>query len=913
MADDEEQRTIGDWTVYQDDDGRTYYYNEKTGESRWDPPPGFDENDADGVPSKVDNEADNVIMQSSPANEAAAAAAEKEGEEDGEGEDLVADGEDIGSGWVAYTDGEGRTYYYSTGTGETQWERPADIAGGEDGAGHSSAVDTQEKKNEALQKSGDQWAQSDDDEKMDDAGSPASATSPTTTTENEEAKNSTAAKAEQSLQRPDAVMEPGVIDQISILVQELGPQIAGPKAMQSLINNYSGDTAVCGLMGLWLAKLKSMASGGGESSNNNATAVPETGDGNKNDGGGAADRLLFQEGADSARDVVEEVVNRLAKERFTKDGGDAIVKLPKKEAAFIDDMIQSDRWRKLLIDLSATNKNSKLFMYCLQSISNLGHHRAIASRIDQSDYFGVFDSMLKAEYSIAAKVAVDGYTKEVANSIDETNSPVESLVANLRRTCTSTSYTYLYSIEVLNELLSNSKDMLSNVQKDKHQHPESLKRAIRKWERLHEELEDEMLKPLKTGTTFQRKRRIDVALTMSDLFQRKRRRMDPRVAADEGNNNDCVNKNNSQSDLADTLDSALWQLLTKNSLGMQIDKDIVENMLKYAYEGSTRRIGDLLIRHPTAITTLLHNLFAPSRRIRQLETRLKCARLVALAVTASERLVRSESDNQGEDIPESDEDVLSQVILKGSQSCEQLETMVSFTVLDSVDSNNDVSIGRQLCAMCIQYSVVSQGVMIWAKELARGSDFVTTASYPTISPCILSLARLICRHHPLTRSAVLDLSLIFMGHSNREISHQKMESIKEQCLRLMLWLSTQGLSLAVISAVQNNLDNGGGASEMDSALVRYFFTGMLEIIRPPFSLSFVRALGGLMMKRPCVDALLSKHFEASKREAIVQLVHQFEAAGMVQKKAMWEEDKSLLSVLKNTYCLSSSSLKNICS
>eukprot|EP00585_Thalassiosira_rotula_P018387 CAMPEP_0196206326 /NCGR_PEP_ID=MMETSP0912-20130531/7746_1 /TAXON_ID=49265 /ORGANISM="Thalassiosira rotula, Strain GSO102" /LENGTH=440 /DNA_ID=CAMNT_0041480861 /DNA_START=88 /DNA_END=1410 /DNA_ORIENTATION=+ len=438
---------------------------------------------------------------------------------------------------------------------------------------------------------------------------------------------------------------------------------------------------------------------------------------------------------------------------------------------------------------------------------------------------------------------------------------------------------------------------------------------MRKWERLREELEDEMLKPMNKGTTFQRKRRIDVALTMSDLFQRKRQRMDPRIddPINKGDNDNSGNNISSKNDLADALDVALSQLLTKNSLGGQIDKEVAENMLKFAYGGSTDRIGDLLIQHPTAVTALLHNLFG-SKRTRQLETRLKCARLVALAVTASERRAAAGASSiEGEETGEvaessSSEDVLSQVILKGSQLCEQIENMVSFTVLDNVENDTvGSSVGRQLCAMCIKHSVVAQGVLTWAKELSSKSDFVTLVSYPTISPCILSLARLICRHHPLTRTAVLDIALVFMGHSNREISHRKMQSIKEQCLRLMLWLTTQGLSLAVISAVQNKLETGNsGSSEMDSALVRYFFTGILEIVRPPLSLAFVRALGGLMMKKPFADALQSKHFEDSKRGQIIRLIDLFEAAttGKVQKIVSWEEDESLLTMLKSMYCAS---------
>ncbi len=92
--------------------------------------------------------------------------------------------------------------------------------------------------------------------------------------------------------------------------------------------------------------------------------------------------------------------------------------------------------------------NSPPIRYCLQSISKLGHHRAIANRINQSDYFGVFNSMLASELTIAGKVAVDGYSEEVSACVDKSKGQLGSLVADLRRTCASTSYTYLYATEV---------------------------------------------------------------------------------------------------------------------------------------------------------------------------------------------------------------------------------------------------------------------------------------------------------------------------------------------------------------------------------------------------------------------------------------------------------------------------------
>lgn len=117
----------------------------------------------------------------------------------------------------------------------------------------------------------------------------------------------------------------------------------------------------------------------------------------------------------------------------------------------------------------------------------------------------------------------------------------------------------------------------------------ALQRAIRKWQRLNEELEDEMLKPLATGTTFQKKRRIDVALTMSDLYQRQRRRIDPTLGHFDGEGNGSTSSMSNKNELSNVLDTALVGLLTKTSLGVQIDKEVAESMLKYAYGGSTDR------------------------------------------------------------------------------------------------------------------------------------------------------------------------------------------------------------------------------------------------------------------------------------------------------------------------------------
>lgn len=187
----------------------------------------------------------------------------------------------------------------------------------------------------------------------------------------------------------------------------------GQKAIEALSESYFGGTAFCGLLGRWLADLKSQSAASD----------------------GAEQIKAFSSTSEDIREMVQDVVNRITKERFTPAGGDSLLKLSKKEAAFLTEMMVSSRWRKLLIDLSASNKDSALLMYCLEQISKRGHHREIARRINQSDHFTVFNEMLASELSVIGKIAVSSCRgHDTAISLAE-------LVGDLQRTCTSTAYT----------------------------------------------------------------------------------------------------------------------------------------------------------------------------------------------------------------------------------------------------------------------------------------------------------------------------------------------------------------------------------------------------------------------------------------------------------------------------------------
>ena len=681
------------------------------------------------------------------------------------------------------------------------------------------------------------------------------------------------------------------LDNVAELIDQLGGNVGGPKAMQALISSNHGLTAVCGLLGLWITELRTtLATSTGESP---SKMKPST----KNIGGsGAAASAVGGGGGspqDQVRSIAEDIVSRFAREHFSVAKGDNILNLSKSEAAFLEQMIENQRWRRLLIDLSATYKDSALLTYCLKSISKRGHHREIAKRINQSDYFGVFNAMLTSELEYLGMVGIpkkggDGADGEGFD--DETPESFDGVISDLRRTCTSTSYTYYYTREVLRVLTARAKAAAGA--KDGAE-AASINKAMRRWSRLSEELETAMVLPdesTSAGTSTNaiiRKRRLDIALTTSELHQRQRRRVAP--------NSSVVAPKKSV--MRDNLDSAVEKLIRKYSMGVVIDNETAEALLRASYGSEKQIIGDILNAHPVSLAALLAYLFKPGRlRVRSLEMRHKCAKLIALASYSASVALSKSGKGVREASVEDNVDEFTKILLRGSQLCEQIETMVSFIVVDEVDFKEGASVGRELSSLCIKNPAVAQGALLWSIERGSSLEFVDSAAYPTLAPSILSLARIISIHHPLSRPEVQKIALIFLKHSPPELSFQKAQGLKEQALRLLLWLCTQGESVRVFTAVTS--------AGFDSALLRYFMGAILQIVRPAFSLPLVRALGSLLSSKPCVDALRSSHFDASGKALLAKLLGNFREAISPQgnlASCTTATDKALVASLTTLY------------
>lgn len=252
-----------------------------------------------------------------------------------------------------------------------------------------------------------------------------------------------------------------------------------------------------------------------------------------------------------------------------------------------------------------------------------------------------------------------------------------------------------------------------------------------------------------------------------------------------------------------------------------------------------------------------------------------------------------------------------QTILKACHLCEEVENVVSFVVKED-PSENDSSVGNQLCLLSKRSAIVAHSIMLmWATELAKGSDFVSSASYSTLSPSILGLARLISKHHPFCRPLVLDLVMIFLHHefaSSREISYQQSKALKEQCLRLLVWLIVQGQAPAVFARIAALLEGNKNAATLDAALIRYFIGGCLEVIDTTntnpssYSLPMMVSMARMLCAKACVDAVQSSYFEADKKLALTGIIRVFVSNGKGQHyKQISSHDRASLNKLGVMY------------
>jgi TH1 protein/WW domain len=980
-----------DWSAYYDEEGRIYYYNSSTDESVWEPPAeGFHPpttndddanlNDEDNHDTDDKNDKNNLAE----VNETNIAVAENN-DPDAMMDDIPVKESDIVSRngedkmdeshnstainatttpWIAYDDDEGREYYYNTVTGETQWDVPkesyrrADDIDNEESQHDDDPVVTNvdvdgiDQQHDAMDvdepltsSNNDKsiLAVTTDVQKQDDGtekgtidtsaiGGDEMDTNEAVVVPVQEVVDPSVQRlldAEAAIHSPDSVLEPRCLQHVSEIVQ--ADDGNATRAISALIDHYHGQTAVCGLVSRWYLDL---------CQNTNYHPTPAL------TSSATKDRIEKQSiltagnnntnNADHLRNVIQNVICKVAKEKYTKEDGDSILDLSKSEVVFLEEMMESTRWRTLLIDLSASHKDSAVLLYCLRAISKRGHHREIVQRINPSEHFTVFHAMLRSELTTIGRLAVSAQSDIV------TATTFQDLIQNILKSCTATSYTYLYSIHMIEKLIQISKLELATTSKSRSDsqtseteasHNIRFQRAILKWETLLQLLESSMVDPQtliqsESGSSpLLRRRKLEIALTISDLYQRQRahKRQCIKNAATNMTVDNDHDVDNNETNHRDRLDTALMTLLKRHAMGIQIDDSVLNKLLPIGLDVDTHGVGELLIQYPIAVRALIGHLYKPGpTRITSPSTKNKCARLITLCMLAAEKVVKgdnaigkgftnatmNEADDDDCDGQQANEVTITQQILQGSLYCEQLETMISFLVttndVDLAETRRKKSlltVGEKLCSLALSVAPIGLGVAMWAREFTQGREFAVSASYATLSYSILSLVRIVALRHPFARPEALQVGLAFLRHTNSDVSYQKVNSIKECGLRLLIFLLLQGDVVAVLSSLTQRVQQNG-SSELDASLIRYFVGGVLDVVQPPVSPMFIRMFGLFLISPNVIDAVRSTYFAESNRTRLLALVNAFYESNPVRSRtetAQDEEMRSLVSTLISTY------------
>lgn len=925
--------------------------------------------------------------------------------------------------WMAYKDDNGNEYFYNSVTQATQWEKPEGVtityAQEEDDDGEEGEVEVQSEKQDTDSTNNVNtsnmmgWEIQQQQESSNLLKDESSETKSRTkiseeesyamdvdidTPQQEEDKDtnkSPDAKEDQyttlvreaydALKSTDSIFEPDCTKHLGNLVKVKG-QDEIPKAMNEIVESYKGQTAICGVLSLWITDLaaasssaslnNSKISSSSKKSKENimdkkimskvsSVSTKNTTSKTTTTTARAACKALQDPrvtAAETIREISGEVIFKFAKDNFTKTGADSILKLVTKrssKSSFVQKMMDSDQWRKLLIELFASNKDNPLLMGCLQTISQRGHIREISKQINPVDIFDVFNEMMVSELTIIGKIAMGGVSflgknngnnneghNNASTSVSSSNQVMEDSISNLKEKCCSTAFTYFYAQHFIKDIIERLRGKKIMKQQGTTPSTMSIDRAIQKYERLSEELEEELVSG-GGGESHIKKRRVNLALCVSDLYKRDRKRLKP--ATEEKINmsqQEELNTERKKELSKQNLESAVMDLIKMFSEKKNIDSKILNRLLfpKNLLPDQKYSIGELLIAHPSSVKALYSSLFQyqggastqQMSNIKSSELRQDCAKLLAKAVIASKESFhhlddhQRSSNNTNKD-DEKEEIRLWRMFLKASQICNKIENLVSFTVRDYKENLPpeiplDVSIGGEISYLAIKSAPVAQGLLLWISEISSSPEFETGAVYSTMAPSILSLVRLIAKYHPFTRPTVLKIAIVFLKHNNNqsEMGYERIKSLKEKIFRLLLWLSALGLGLEVYGEVERMLTTDK-SNEIDPPLLRYLLIGTLDIIQisPPddntatsasrnhhhhLSIPFIKLLSRMLSTKASMDAILSPHFPSIKKIQLQHLLSIFSRILSKEKQKaassssfLSEDDIELVKVLQNVY------------
>lgn len=471
---------------------------------------------------------------------------------------------------------------------------------------------------------------------------------------------------------------------------------------------------------------------------------------------------------EGVKKIYEKIIRDTLFEGFSAEKADHILQMDKEEVGFLDNILGDKCWRKMLIDLQGEHKDSALLTYCLKKISKRGHHDELAG---QTDYFSVFNGMLISEIKafVTADFEVSGcFGNKMMTEFDR------SLV-NLVKICLSAPHVFMYSKAVVEKLLA-AEGLGENAAM-------RLKMLLR---RLHAavtigDVDYEGFG--ETGGGEERKRAAEVGLFLASNPIEKR--------AKRGRLGECVEN-----------------IVRRKSMGMVQEFVTLETAARSLQEEGED--GLKVVRgQPGFVLIMLELIFSPKDRVSNNDMRKAAAKLLGMV--------------------DGGEEGLSELLLACGVSCEGLEGVLSFD-LEGRDNDHaalaDLRDEEVVWRGIVGSSIVTLGVLVWARVFSDSSDFVNSTSYPTTTTGLLSVARLGAQKWDSCHMAAFDLVVGIFRQEPVNVTENQIRGIKEQCLRCLLFLLSRGHVIPVANYVSEEVTREGG--KMEESLIRYFFEGLIR-------------------------------------------------------------------------------------
>jgi hypothetical protein len=483
-------------------------------------------------------------------------------------------------------------------------------------------------------------------------------------------------------------------------------------------------------------------------------------------------------------------------------------------------LLNEKQYRTLLIELSNQRKSSILFDCCVRAIAEKGFHDEVAQTAGTATaHYVVF---LKT--FCASMIKLLNIVEKNSLAVNNTNNTHTNDPKRQRISTTSSSNTTTTTTAATNTDLPNTFDTFTRTENELIQLAESAPHALALVYSILTEFEQQQHSAAADAaiiitTTTTTNNTMNITPQLRALCTRLRQRLrNPfplslsRSVVFQHVEVDSVRKN------IDEIESLVADIINTDDYDVCPKVVRLSIVWKNLYDTTTSSTS-LLNTKPLLLTAnqqrslaetlcekrfmnrVLDSLFRPFRSDISIETRLACAKVLAVIAGG------------GIESPE-----LVDAIRKSSEIC------------NSVGPGGVPSQVHGIIEYVIKHPTISVASMIWANTLLLTPTFQKSISFFTGVSSLCRLCDIVSYEHPLHRQYVL--SLLRCALDLKSVTDKRVLEYCDLIIESMIRLACEGYVIPVLEYWSSKADTH------DASTLRSFLGGIMKRVKPPFSIEF---------------------------------------------------------------------------